>query len=164
MHPFELFPNFDLALYIDGSVRVMSDVAELFYKINDKTGLAMHAHPKRNDVYEEAKACIKSSLGNKKYIKQLIAKYREENFPTKFGLFEATVIAIDLHNKKALEIMNKWWEEFLKSKTGRDQLILTYVLWKLNYSYDDMGILGENLAANAKFRRTSHNYDKRRQS
>ena len=60
--------------------------------------------------------------------------------------------------------MNKWWEEFLKSQTGRDQLVLTYVLWKLNYGYDDMGILGENLAVNAKFRRSTHNYNKRKQS
>ncbi len=160
MHPHELFPEYDLALYIDGSVRVMSDIAGLFYKINDKTGLAMHMHPKREDVYEEAKACLKSNLGNKKAIKKLIGKYNEEHFPHNYGLFEATVIAIDLNNKSSKQILDYWWQYFIESNTYRDQLIFTYVLWKLNYKYEDMGILGINLAINAKFRRSAHNYSR----
>ncbi len=162
MHPHELFPNFDLALYIDGSVRVMSDVSSLFYKINDNTGLAMHLHPKRANIYEEANACIKSSLGNSKNIKTLINKYKEENFSTSSGLFEATVIAIDLKNKNAQKIMNSWWKHFLESNTGRDQLSLTYILWKLDYSFEDVGVLGINLAINPKFRRSSHNFNQKK--
>ncbi len=161
MHPHELFPDFDLALYIDGSVRIMSDISSLFYKINDKTGLAMHLHPKRNNIYEEAEACLKASMGNAKNIKKLINKYKQEKFPYNSGLFEATVIAIDLKNQNTQKIMDSWWRHFIDNGTGRDQLSLTYILWKLNYNaYEDMGVLGINLASNPKFRRNVHHYDK----
>ncbi len=162
MHPQELFPEFDLALYIDGSVRIMSDIANLFYKINDKTGLAMHLHPRRNSIYEEADACIKSSIGNTKNIKKLINNYKQEGFPNNNGLFEATVIAIDLKNKNAQKIMDNWWKHFLENQTGRDQLSLTYILWKLNYKFEDVGVLGINLAINPKFRRSTHNFNHKR--
>lgn len=162
MHAHELFPEFDLALYIDGSVRVMSDISSLFYKINDKTGLAMHLHPKRSDIYEEAHACLKASIGNGKNIKKLIYKYKQERFPSRNGLFEATVIAIDLKSKHAQKIMNSWWEHFVDNGTGRDQLSLTYILWKLNYKFADVGVLGINLASNPKFRRSVHKFNHKR--
>lgn len=158
MHPHELFPDYDLALYIDGCLRVMSDITSLLDSINDTTGLAMHLHPKRIDIYEEAKACLKLSLGNKQAIKQLINKYNQEGFPHNFGLFEAGIIAIDLKNPNSQFIMDNWWLNLAASKTERDQLVFTYVLWKLNYKASDVGILGDNLNNNSKFRRVVHNY------
>jgi len=156
MHPKEVLPEYDLSLYIDGSVRVISDITDCFNYINDKTGLALHDHAKRNDVYEESQACIRSSLGNKKNIKQLIKKYKEENFPEKFGLFEATMILTDLKNKTSKQILDMWWEEHIKNETLRDQLSFTYVLWKNNFKCKDVGILGPNASTNPKFRRYEH--------
>ncbi len=158
MHPRELFPNYDLALYVDGNVRVISDVEDCFGYINDKTGLAMHEHAKRKDVYEEAKACIKLSKGNKKNIKKLIQKYEKERFPHNFGLYQASVIAVDLKNKNAQKIMSDWYQGFIQEKTGRDQLILPYILWKNNFAFQDVGFLGSNLYNNPKFRVYDHNF------
>lgn len=162
MHPKELFPEEDYALYIDGSIRVISDITDVFNKINNKTGLGMHVHRMRNDVYEEAKACINSKLGDKKKIKELIQKYKKEVFPEKYGLFEATIIASDLKNRNAEEILNNWWEEFLETGTYRDQLTFTYVLWKNQYQMQDVGILGENVETNVKFRKYTHNLKKKK--
>ncbi len=158
MHPHELFKEYDLALYVDGNVRVISNIEECFGYINDKTGLAMHDHSKRNDVYEEAKACIKLNKGNKKNIKQLVKEFKEENFPYNYGLFEAGVIAIDLKNKNSKIILNDWYQDFIKSETERDQLTLPYVLWKNNFKFIDVGILGNNLYDNPKFRIYDHNF------
>lgn len=156
MHPKEVFPEYDFALYIDGSIRIISDITDLFNRINNKTGLAMHVHPKREDVYEEAKACIKTKKGRKKYIKKQIKKYKKENFPEKYGLFEATVIAIDIKNENSQKILNEWWEEFFKTETYRDQLIFTYILWKNKYEFNDIGILGGDILLNPKFKRYMH--------
>ncbi len=162
MHPHELFPNYDYALYVDGCLRVISDITTLLENINDTTGLAMHLHPKRKDIYEEAKACLKYSLGNKYAIKQLIDKYKQEGFPYHYGLFEAGIIAIDLKNPNFKLIMDDWWTNLVASKTERDQLVFTYVLWKLNYKASDIGVLGDNLDNNPKFRRVVHNYNTRK--
>ncbi len=162
MHPHELFPEYDLALYIDGNVRVVSDIEECFSYINDKTGLAMHQHAKRSDVYEEAKACVKLKKGNKKNIKKLIKKYEKEKFPRNYGLYQASVITIDLKNPTAKNILDEWYEEFVKQNTKRDQLSLPYVLWKNNFNFSDVGILGNNIYQNSKFRIHEHNFSHNR--
>ena len=160
MHPKEVLSEYDLSLYIDGRVLIISDVEECFDYINDKTGLAIHDHYKRDSVYEEALVCIHKNIGNKKNIKKLIQQYRVEKFPSNYGLFEATFIASDLRNKKALEILDCWWQHFLESGTLRDQLSLPYVLWKKGYQYQDVGLLGYNASFNPKFRRLEHEQDR----
>ena len=159
MHPKELFPKYDLSLYIDGSMRIMSDIASCFYYINDSTGLAMHNHRIRDDVYEEAKACIMTRKGNKKCIKELMKKYENERFPHQYGLLEATIIASDLNNPLSYNLLGEWYQEFIKSDTYRDQLTLTYVLWKNNLECKDVGILCEVIPKNYKFRRYEHLLD-----
>ena len=162
MHAKELFPDYDFALYIDGSIRIISDITSVLKKISPKTGLGMHIHPKRTDVYEEAEACIHYNYGNKKKIKELMKRYEKEKVPSQYGLFEATVIAIDLKNPNAEKILENWWEEFFRTETYRDQLTFTYVLWKNKYQMQDIGILGENVAKNLVFRRLQHRKEKQR--
>jgi hypothetical protein len=41
--------------------------------------------------------------------------------------------------------MKKWWDEFERSNSGRDQLSLPYVLWKNNKCIEDIGELGNNI-------------------
>ncbi len=158
MHPHELFPDYDLALYVDGNIRVISNIQDCFGYINDKTGLAMHEHAKRSDIYEEAKACIWLNKGNKKKIKNLIKDYKHQNFPHDFGLYQASIIAIDLRNKNAQEVLDAWYKEFVKRGTLRDQLSLPYVLWQKGYNYIDIGCLGSNIHHNVKFRVGEHKY------
>ncbi len=158
MHPHELFPDYDLALYIDGNIRVISNIQDCFGYINKKTGLAMHEHAKRSDVYQEAKMCVKLNKGNKKEIKKLIKDYKHQNFPHNFGLYEAGIIAVDLKNKNAQKVLNAWYKEFVNRGTLRDQLSLPYVLWQKGYNYVDIGSLGSNIHHNVKFRVDEHKY------
>ena len=74
----------------------------------------------------------------------------------KFGLFECTIIVTDLHNNKGIELLDKWWNEFIKSESMRDQISLPYVIWKNGYSIDDIGNLGYNLKLNPKFKCWDH--------
>ena len=160
MHPQEVLPDYDLSLYIDGCIKIISDIEDCFYLTNAKTGLAMHDHSKRDDVYQEARACKYSHVGNRKNIKKLVKRYQKEGFPEKFGLFEATFIACDLNNQNASLILNLWWNEFIKTNTLRDQMVFTYILWKNNYNYSDVGLLGPSASENPKFRRSEHDVPK----
>lgn len=157
LHPYELFPNEDAAIYIDGNVQVISDLTPLITTAFDSpTGLAMHRHPFRSCVYDEAFACIRSGKGNKEAIKKQVQRYRDEGFPEGFGLYEATVIAFDLRNKTATEILTSWWEELCRSNSGRDQLSLPYIIWKSGFAFDDVGILGEDVRINPLLRVLQH--------
>ena len=159
MNPFIFFNNYDYAIYIDGNVQIFSDISRLYgIAKNSKLGIAMHKHSCRNCIYEEAKICIREGKGNKNGILEQIRKYKTEGFPSKFGLLEATIIVIDLKNKKAKEILETWWSEFCNTNSKRDQLSLPYVIWKLGYNISDLGILGNNEYLNPMFRITpKHN-------
>ncbi len=153
MHPFELFNEYDFSIYVDGNVQIISEISSL-YEIakNSVTGIAMHLHSQRNCIYQEGKACIIGQRGDPEKIKMQLNKYKEEGFPHNFGLLEATIIVVDLHNDNAKKIMNKWWNEFNASDSKRDQLSLPYIIWKEGFSISDVGCLGNNIFFNPKFR------------
>lgn len=153
MHPFQLFETGDFSIYLDGNVQVVSDLNSLCdIAKSARTGIAMHIHHARNCVYDEAVACEILGRGDLKAIKQQMLEYRETGFPEKFGLREATIIVVDLHNSNARRVMESWWEEFKRSGSKRDQLAFPYVVWKLGFEMDDIGYLGDNLLNNPKFR------------
>lgn len=156
-HPHELFAEkYDYAIYIDGNIKSMSDLKELIYGINSKTGLALHRHRARNCIYNEIEVCKIIKKGNYREMKAQTDRYKEEGFPKEFGLYECNVIVSDLKNKESEKILNSWWEEFEKSKSYRDQIVLPYVVWKNGFDFNDIGSLGNNVYKNPKFRIISH--------
>lgn len=153
MHPFKIFKGYDFSIYIDGNVQVVSDVRSLCSIAKEsKCGIAMHTHPNRRCAYIESEACIISKRGNPQKIREQMNKYRKEGFPENFGFCEATIIVCDLNNPVAKKIMNSWYEEFINSDSGRDQLAFPYVVWKNGYKIKDIGVLGNNLLYNPIFR------------
>lgn len=157
MHPFEVFPEYDYAVYIDGNVCVVSDISTLINVADKgKTGFAMHRHVLRECIYDEAETCILYGKGNPKKLKEQVTRYSQEGFPAIYGMFEATVIIFNLKNIECQTIMTKWWDEFLLSDSKRDQIALPYVLWKKGYKIADVGCLGGNVYKNPKFQVLSH--------
>lgn len=157
-HPFELFEGYDFSIYVDGNVQLISDTSALFAVAKGaKTGIAMHKHAYMDCLYKNALWCEYNNRGNLEAMKKQTEKYRAEGFPEEYGLLEATIIVVDLHNPNARKIMTDWWDEFVDSQSGRDQISLPYVLWKDGFSIDDIGCLGNDEYHNPKFRIYGHN-------
>lgn len=156
MHPHDLFKNYDYSIYIDGNVKVMSDLTELVYAINENVGMAMHKHQFRDCICDEIEVCRIKKKGNYKEMKKQVEKYVENGFPKKFGMLEATIIVTDLKNEVAKKLLNDWWDEFISTESLRDQISLQYIVWKNKFKIDDIGTLGNNLYRNPKFRVNIH--------
>lgn len=156
MHPYELFKDYDYSIYIDGNVKVMSDLTELVYSVNEKAGIGMHKHQFRDCIYNEIEVCRIKKKGNYKEMKKQVEKYRKEGFPEKFGMLEAAIIVSDLKSNKAIKIFNEWWNEFISNGSLRDQISLQYIVWKNSLKINDIGVLGNNLYKNPKFRINIH--------
>ena len=158
MHPHILFPDYDYSLYIDGSVRVVSDIMPLVLKmIKENTFLGMHRHYARRCLKSEAKAIIKFKKNvNIDLLKTQISEYRRMGYVDDNPLLEATIILRKHNDKKCIKIMNDWWDEFLKY-IPRDQMSLPYVLWKNGVSIDDITLLGRNEYMNPRFIIMNHN-------
>ena len=151
-HPDVFKDEFDFAIYVDGNVKVISDVTTLCSIARNSTiGIAMHRHHARDCVYEEGKACKYYKRGNIKVIENNLKKMESEGFPSHFGLCEATVIVYDLKNPIAKKISHEWWNMYNESKAKRDQIFFPYVLWKMGYRIEDVGNLGNDIWKNPKF-------------
>lgn len=157
-HPYELFgQDYDFSIYVDGNIKIVSNLKDMIYAVNEKTGLAMHRHYLRDDISNEIETCRILKKGNYEKLKEQVDNYKKEGFPDNFGMLECGVIVSNLKNKKGNEILNSWWDEFQKSESYRDQIILPYVLWNKGYRIDEVGKLGKNIRKNAKFKIELHN-------
>lgn len=156
MHPKELFDEFDYSIYIDGNVKLMSEISSLTDKIKNQSGLAFHKHKARQCAYDEISTCIKIGKGNKKELLCMKEKMLHNDFPRNYGLLECGVIVADLNNSNSLLILNNWWNDFCDFKCYRDQILLPYSLWKNDYKIDQIGIIGNNIYRNSKLRIIKH--------
>ncbi len=154
-HPQEFF-NTDYSCYVDGNVRILTSLDSFIESINTAVGISMFDHPYRECLYREAQTCIYLGKGNSTKIAKQIDSYKKEGMPYNFGLKEATIIMVDLNNENGVYLLNEWWKEFYKWKSGRDQLALPYVVWKEDLTMDAIGSLGENIREDHHFQVAYH--------
>lgn len=157
MHPHELFEDeYNLAIYIDGNVQTISDISVFGEMLNKEIGIAAHQHRFRDCIYLEEKTCELKGKGKIEEMRKQIFSYEKQGFPQHYGMIECTVMVTLLESKKAKEIYNQWWDEFLKQGSLRDQLSFPFILWKNNIKISEVGTLGKNLYKNTKIRVYSH--------
>ena len=148
MHPFDLFSEYDYAIYVDSNIEIMSDISKLLKGINDDYGIAFHANNQTDSIYDEVKTYSILKLGNYKKMKLQAKRYKKAKFPKRYGMLDCKVIAYDLKNLNALTITRKWWREYKKSESYRDKLSLPYVLWKNDVDVSELTGLGPNIFRN----------------
>lgn len=156
-HPHELFEKeYDYSIYIDGNIQQISNLSAFVNNINNDIGISMHKHSIRNCIYEESKILKIYKKGNPEFIEKQVEKYKQEGFPTQYGMAEANVIVTDLKSDISKRIFEDWWKEFLASKSMRDQLSLPYILWRNNIEMNTLTTLGDNVYKNPKIRKINH--------
>lgn len=132
-HPHKFLSNYELSVWIDGSVKILNDFSEL---INSSV-IQIPQHPNRNCIYKEAVAVLKQKKDTKENIDKQIIKYHELGFPENYGLVQSNIIIRKHNDKNCIKLMEDWWNE-IKNGSHRDQLSFNYVLWKnpnINISY-----------------------------
>lgn len=159
-HPHEFFPEYDYAIYVDGSLRIMSDASSWVSLVSPRVGIAMHKRGNITCVYKEGQGNLYMKRGNPKNIRVQMKYYRNEGMPENFGVLESPVIVTDLSHPTAIQIYNLWWEDFLRWNSQRDQMSLPFVLWKMGISVDDVGTLGGSVWGNPKLQFYRHDMKK----
>ena len=139
MHPHKIFCNYDISVYMDGSIQLVGPMRQYLSCIGE-VGLAIHRHRIRKCIYVESMMVNWLGMIKKKDVLPQIQKYVSEGMPRNWGLFECCVIAVDLSNKLAIKILEEWFLEF-KNGAKRDQLSLTYIIWKNGFKPNTIGVL-----------------------
>lgn len=156
MHPHLLFPEYDYSIYLDGNIETKKSIQFLCEKVG-KTGIGLYSHGDCDDAYVEAfRFCdVAISRDMPERIQLQVEEYAREGFPYGYGFYENSIIARKHSENVCKEIMNLWWDEYLKYKT-RDQLSLMYAVWKNGYRSNDIGLLGRDWRTSSEYSWVEH--------
>mgnify|MGYP000918094738 CR=1 FL=1 len=120
------FFNYDLCIWIDGSIRINCNLNEFVQK-NHLQHFTTLLHPHRNCVYEEAETCIKLKKDDRLIISEQMYDYRKAGFPRDRGMIGSGLIIRTRSNEND-DFCFKWWKE-VEKYSKRDQLSFNYVLY-----------------------------------
>jgi hypothetical protein len=131
LNPHLLFPEYEMSIWVDANVDVISK--DLFddvgIVIDKKKKMAIPIHPARKCIYDEFDVCIAIGKDKEDTMKKQAEMIKKEGFPEEQGLFETNIIYREHGFDKVIAVMNEWWW-WIENYSRRDQLSLTYVLWK----------------------------------
>lgn len=138
MHAHLLFQDYDISVYVDGSIKIVGDIHSFALNSVKHDLVAMYQHPFRNCLYEEAEICKVFGFDWHWNLDRQIRKCKSDHFPKKNGLFECGVIVSQHMHPKIIELMECWWHEF-ELGVKRDQIMLPYLTNKLNINVNNLG-------------------------
>lgn len=129
--PHYLLPNYELSIWVDGNIEILSDLTSLFdvYPFSRDRPIGFFTHNRRNCIYEEGQEVIRTGKVPDKAVKEQLAIYRTQNYPANNGLVSGAVILRQHHSPGSIQLMNDWWKE-IDTYTVRDQLSINFVMWK----------------------------------
>src|SRR4051794_18568488 len=121
--------EYDWSLWVDGNVHITGDLTPFLEEHLARGPLQAFRHPRRSCIYREALHCVARKKDCPEIIDQQMELYRSELMPADFGLSENNVLLRQHGDPQTREIMGLWWQEVVGG-SRRDQLSLSYVLWK----------------------------------
>lgn len=134
-HPHLFFSRYTESIWVDSNINIITDRVFQYHTYF----MMIPIHFCRDCIYSECLAvyeCKKDSIENAMRMAIFLFK---KGMPTHYGLNETNLIIRNHNNKSVIKLMNKWWQ-LIKSLSRRDQLSLSYVLWKNNVSVKDIAI------------------------
>ena len=152
MLPFNYLPEYDDSIYVDGNIEIVAPLSPMVLEMGTCV-LGVHYHNYRDCIFDELIAIEHFKRIDKEMAYRQLSAYDAEGFPRHYGLYENGMIIRKHDDLHVQELMNKWWEEYLKYPT-RDQFSLPYMIWKTNFDRATIHILGNNLNRNPRINRS----------
>lgn len=154
MHPRLFFDEYKYAMYVDGNIKVMTDVTEFLERVNEY-GIVAHNHYRSGCAYVETQRCLDQNLITEEVYEEHVRYLNEEGLPEKYGLDECGVLLFEVHNEIAKTILEEWWQSFLQG-AKRDQIHLPVVLHRHGIRPADISGLGNDMYSNYAFQKVNH--------
>ena len=130
----EAIKDYEYSLWVDASTKIeVPDFNILFERYLSDHDFALHSHPERTCIYEEAKKCIEIKKDKEEIITEQMNKYRQEGFPENFGLNNCGIL-FRHHTLEVKKFCELWWNE-IENHSKRDQLSFNYVVWKTGLKF-----------------------------
>tara|TARA_E500000178_G_scaffold8986_1_gene8831 strand:+ start:3050 stop:3781 length:732 start_codon:yes stop_codon:yes gene_type:complete len=128
----KVLPPHNVSIYIDGNIEIISSLNPFINEfLNSNKVFGCLEHPQRENLLQEIIAChlhqkFKHDDCHKIYEQVLF--YEQEKFSLLSKLYAATIL-VKKDSEKTNELSENWWN-IVQSYTCRDQISLSYSLWK----------------------------------
>jgi len=153
IHPHLLLPEYEVCLWVDGNVDILNNkiFSDIEKAMENKCLISCALHPERTCIYDEFEACRERNKDDSEIMNKQEYLIKKDGFPRKMGLFETCVTFRKHSHPLVIKIMHEWWF-WVEQYSRRDQLSLTYVLWKNKYKIDPLSSVSYRYSSNIKFR------------
>jgi GT2 family glycosyltransferase len=130
-HPHELFPDHDIAVWLDANIIFRGNLRKYIEQIRTEEGhLGLVSHPHRGCFYEEAEACKRLKKDSAAAIDNQVAFYKQNGLPVSQPVFETGFMVVRLRSAEAVSALQMWWQQ-IERFSRRDQLGLAWVTHQL---------------------------------
>lgn len=135
-HPDLLFPDYDESIYIDANVDILTNW--LFSELSRRdVSLMMPLHPLRKCIFQEFRVIMSQFMDDPNRLVAERRHIRKSGMPKGFGMTENNVIYRKHNNTLVKEMMRECWD-MIVNYSKRDQLCMSWVLWKHGIRFNDV--------------------------
>ena len=136
-HPEELLADYEVSVWIDANVQLLTNAVYERIIALDNQGVAVSSmwHPVRKCIYEEAFAVMNMMVEHERVVVDWCHFLRKEKYPKNHGLCETNVVFRKHHDDVVGKMDELWWW-CIDHYSRRDQLSFNYVQWKLNVPFE----------------------------
>lgn len=137
-HPHLIFPDYEESIWIDGNFNfasnaIFENIAQnvdcLPTHIHHYLTMAIPEHWRDDCIFKEIKNVRETKLEKPANIDKIENFLKENNMPEHYGLNETNCIYRKHNDNGIMKIMDEWWV-MIRDFTKRDQLSLSYILFK----------------------------------
>lgn len=126
-NPHLLFPDADVTIYMNGSVR-LAVPPERIVEIMGPADMACFKHDRRDCLYEEGYEVARQGIDDPAVVEAQLARYRDAGHPRHWGLWGLSLY-VRRHTDRMRALNEAWYEE-IKAGSFRDQISFPFVVRK----------------------------------
>jgi GT2 family glycosyltransferase len=131
LHAPDLFPDAETVAWIDGNITLLPGVER---EIREKllagpNPIAALRHFDRDNIFDEAEACIARGKDDPALLRAQVARYRAAGLPDCHPFAENCIVASLPSSPLVRAVFASWWRE-LAAGSRRDQLSFPFALWE----------------------------------
>lgn len=120
----------------------MEQSLDNYFEILKKTRIGVVSPNIWDCIFEEAIRLLPQMRDNPKRIYAQVEKYWLEGMPENFGSVACGILLREHNHPVCVKLMEDWWHE-IETQSKRDQISFPYVIWKNQYTMDDVLMLSD---------------------
>lgn len=129
-------PDTGVSLYHDASLQLRISATTAVQRYLHSADLAIHRHPCRNCVYDEAEVLLREGIGVAAEVETQVEHMRSRWYPPGSGLWACGIILRE-HSAVVADLERRWWEGYA-SGCERDQVSFPFALWNTRAKLRDI--------------------------